>query len=1030
MAINSLSYKWDLPVRPSDAGDLISSVHSSTFIGGLPQLQQLDRLLDSNFFAHCAWRHFHQDCGQSHLELVVALLNRDFERSHLLQLAHNLWDVVFDDLQRWCALRDRILHLISSIKAGSLRLASGVFCLLSNVVRRAGDHVFEMLPLWENNDEILSILTRYMASCVLLSKCDDLALFHSSLSSFLVSCLANTFFAPVITSVVLRTNFVAFTRCHISVFGDALQAIKFGNETLDKAVIKSEPLLHFSKVQEYLCSLPPSKSNSRFVSIPSVYDCSDKDVLELVPSLSLSSVKRIFTVATGVPDPIDFANDDDTRKVLTQAIIDAVTIKPDMSRTRALFNFDETIVDAHAHLLAAKFENINATLLPVSPPFSSSRTFEWAWHNLLAQARTEISDHVILVLVRVRSHDFPQVKGLSKYWYPITSIEKKAYSQYAVTCGRSSIQECQFVALIELVKPTDFSPHKRVRSYGLASMRVGQVMAQDKMQMRISCMPSMEMLENRMKFLVVLPNTESLASLSAYMRLNRDPCLPRSSHSAKRKLDEVEDYENKRGKSSIATPCEGLSKPQAVEDAQNPTLPPQNEHKDGNDIAAAIPSNEPVTTDGIKPLPPSQIAELGKPLESIFDLSLSAIPCTRAHNITGIVEALVNNTNKRWLVIVPSLMFLDSVPDTRTIKNFEYLKFGEVSDLEHILALINNCRLTIANLFEKDDSYDERMLNQYMQMITSKWHQHTRQYTNDDPEYVSQYPFSKSLKSATDVQNDYDKIQASLKFLKEFGMVSRFGARSWDALCRGRTVITTFRQYLNMGQALCDSFDRVCVVGLMPEALSLIASRHKLSQLALLGGNTASLFTETCSLPYLPVRPDFCLHASVSPPRSFNPGFKFTSQRIYASDQVEEAEYCVTLYQYMRLLGYPQATISLWASTAQQGALMAEIVKKRCGGARYLYGEPQIHVDGVEHVLDSREYSIVSTFGSIGTSLYGRLGNYWVGAGTKKRLLLLAGENYYTSTRSDLEIYEMDGKDHLEKYVESMEKMRPTKHSS
>ena len=50
----------------------------------------------------------------------------------------------------------------------------------------------------------------------------------------------------------------------------------------------------------------------------------------------------------------------------------------------------------------------------------------------------------------------------------------------------------------------------------------------------------------------------------------------------------------------------------------------------------------------------------------------------------------------------------------------------------------------------------------------------------------------------------------------------------------------------------------------------------------------------------------------------------------YFFQNLAEAEYVVTLYQYMRLLGYPADKISMLTTYNGQKALLKDVVERRC----------------------------------------------------------------------------------------------------
>ncbi|CUM62667.1 uncharacterized protein PRCAT00000221001 [Priceomyces carsonii] len=69
-----------------------------------------------------------------------------------------------------------------------------------------------------------------------------------------------------------------------------------------------------------------------------------------------------------------------------------------------------------------------------------------------------------------------------------------------------------------------------------------------------------------------------------------------------------------------------------------------------------------------------------------------------------------------------------------------------------------------------------------------------------------------------------------------------------------------------------------------------------------------------------------------------NPGFKHTWQLINVNElggphdaSLQEAEYCVLLYKYMRLLGYPTYKVCITVHSSRQRMLIDEILTKECG---------------------------------------------------------------------------------------------------
>lgn len=197
-----------------------------------------------------------------------------------------------------------------------------------------------------------------------------------------------------------------------------------------------------------------------------------------------------------------------------------------------------------------------------------------------------------------------------------------------------------------------------------------------------------------------------------------------------------------------------------------------------------------------------------------------------------------------------------------------------------------------------------------------------------------------------------------------------------------------------------------------------------------------------------------------------NPGLRYPSQFIDISDGIEreptphfiqniqEAEYAVALYQYMRLLGYPASKISILATYAGQRALIKDVLDHRCK-RNSLFGLPR-HVSTVDKYQgEQNEYVILSL---VRTKSVGylrdikritvalsraRLGLYILGSkslfdecpewepvmpameSTPEKLTVVTGEMYPPTAKSRLEADDVEGTpienlEHLGTYVYQM----------
>ncbi|KAK3696453.1 hypothetical protein LTR37_017954 [Vermiconidia calcicola] len=146
-----------------------------------------------------------------------------------------------------------------------------------------------------------------------------------------------------------------------------------------------------------------------------------------------------------------------------------------------------------------------------------------------------------------------------------------------------------------------------------------------------------------------------------------------------------------------------------------------------------------------------------------------------------------------------------------------------------------------------------------------------------------------------------------------------------------------FRSYANLEQSL---FQRLIRLG-VPHILLDAQGRSRPSLAELYKWRYPSL----SNLPFTSTAPEFV---------RANAGLRYEYQFIHVPDykgqgetepsphfiqNLGEAEYCVALYQYMRLLGYPAEKISVLCTYAGQRALIRDVLTHRCKGSR-LFGMP------------------------------------------------------------------------------------------
>ena len=168
-----------------------------------------------------------------------------------------------------------------------------------------------------------------------------------------------------------------------------------------------------------------------------------------------------------------------------------------------------------------------------------------------------------------------------------------------------------------------------------------------------------------------------------------------------------------------------------------------------------------------------------------------------------------------------------------------------------------------------------------------------------------------------------------------------------------------------------------------------------------------------------------------------------------------EAEYAVALYQYMRLLGYPAAKISILASYAGQKALIRDVLSHRCKGNR-LFGMPGwvgtvdkyqgeqndyvilslTRTKSAGYLRDLRRLTVALSRARLGLYVFGRrevfessleLRQAFEALFARSNTLALVPGEMFPATRAvedEVEATEMQGVEHLGQYVFEMTKAK------
>ncbi|KAK6200213.1 uncharacterized protein RJT21DRAFT_121106 [Scheffersomyces amazonensis] len=634
--------------------------------------------------------------------------------------------------------------------------------------------------------------------------------------------------------------------------------------------------------------------------------------------------------------------------------------------------------------------------------------------NLLDTVNFDISKHIGQVFDRLKIDTNGTIKGKSKYFHKVNSIKYKSPNYFEVkTNTKAPEYPSKYVLLVELIKPNPHSSNKALKEYGLNSVILCSIKSWDR-ELVVETAITDKSFEDRVGYIITLPYSRKIEEVVRIT--NRSHTLP-------------DDFFYNLRVSLLNPPTH--------------TQPSQMDEDDNVAKRRKLESTNFVIT-----------------LQDVLGSSIIALPWSRESNFSNFVQDFLASTNtERTLVIVPS----DSVVSRYSIRDLFKLKdsFQFTSYLEQLKADAQR----IEKYFEHTESTgsgsgsDSRLYQFYENQIRERWKKFIELFDeHGSTDTLNQYPFrgeSETFETFAQVVKHYENLLNQIALIQRVNPFKPDEDRVWRYLYEHHNIMISYDKYLHYTDSSHGTFDNVIVFNGSLESFSIILDQQQsgLKRFVTVGGE---VYDHSISQD---VTTSYC---NVNAPILINPGFKYRSQTIEAESQVSEAEYSVLLYQYMRLLGYPQDQICIWASTAIQKILIEEVLAKRCtinkkSGIKqariasdskegFQFGWPDVIYDeGRDHQYDDYSFAIISLYGSVKykakyEDLPGLRGKYFLYTGedpqvpvaanssSNNTLQIVTGENYTSTTRSTASEYSIENKDHFEIYITQMTQTRMGKH--
>lgn len=760
--------------------------------------------------------------------------------------------------------------------------------------------------------------------------------------------------------------------------------LNFGERYAEFIVIASPQIWGHDNLRKFIESLTIQEKQTIIKDIERGGDCS------MAPKLTESVMNEVIYAFVCIP-----------------FVSESLTVEPTRATELELFDrFGDPRLE----------EKINFILPFETAPLDETDYMIRTRVSLWQQSCFDLSRHLEAVLSRFFAF------GASKYMFPVTHINKIVSEEYEIETP-APLRGKLFFLLLEVGPPDPHEELRRLRDWGLSLVRLCKVEPSDSRNVVFSCKNSDQVsgFERRVNWVVVMPP---------------DLIGP----------DQIKFLETKEFAIPLVHEAEDVVESSIFANPQ-----------ENNNLE---PNVKRVKTGGIETLGTPHLQTEGV-FQSIVHNKFTLVhEMLRFNTLDMIIERVLSEDLKhRTLVLTLSQQHVNSFSH-----NSRWIRYGSEQDLADWRDDLKKYR---------DLLKSRGLIGVPLVDVAAQWEAYVEKYSPKAPvaglkrgaspevtpekEVVQHYPFSKDLSSFKEVVADYQVLFDAYVLIDLLKPLEHIKVDPWEYLFNQRNVIMSIDDYVRLLNDINDAsylsnrrlrgFDHVIVVNGLFFATPIACPAHEI-QVTIIGGSQSDT-VPICdiSLDDSLVRPEFIVNPNVPMipiSRAFNPGFVETASVISCSGQIENAEYCVLLFQYMRLLKYPAHRITILVSTPRHQAIVKEILHNLCGekvardGDDFQYGWPA----GVELNGDNRvrvnDYAIISLFDELNEDMekavefsdpnvaklmyMGRFGNYIVSP-VGSSLMIQPGETFESVERKDVETNLIASKADMQSYIAELYKL-------
>lgn len=559
--------KWYPKAPPKFNKRLVNDVHHLIISEEAHSL--LPILKETEYFEHVLWRFFHIDVTLNHMELLLFLvlrniaqgedylINRMIEQQDKFEQFTKRLLTITIDIRKDANFRVHRQGLLFVAQLISLKRTDpvvqesihelfdmGILHNLKNprLVLKTEQEMIDFERKVQSYEEIEDLKKKsyltlkhrwiYNITVTLMRliledmdiKEEHFSAYITSLIQLLFICVSQPYLRLYVHGLIREVGFIScfgFQISHptISASLNVLKHFIFNSYINNKEVLTDSNEARFYDLQKKIYGLFAEKYPRKvkeFVSIPSIYNITPEDLGNFLSSFSLEElleIMREFHLA---------------ENVIGEFLRHDFAINTLLHKTFAFTELDESLGRfVRASTEIELFDQLpQPSNIPIkvhcAPPIEKVQFFSFEDYMRREHAyqyyelREKVSDHIVRVLDRFKincnSKGNLDIRGSSKYFAKIENMKKTSSQivQFSTKETKESkdVREKDLLVAVEIIKPNKYSPHKRIRNYGLNSIRLLQVLEHKKSGPNteiLSYWGGNEELTARMNYIIRLP---------------------------------------------------------------------------------------------------------------------------------------------------------------------------------------------------------------------------------------------------------------------------------------------------------------------------------------------------------------------------------------------------------------------------------------------------------------------------------------------------------------------------------------------